>query len=102
MNILTQLARVEMHETEQALAAWLPARIADLEWGATLILVTPLVDEELLWVLPGAYRRGSNVVALVCSAQPEFNQVQSRAKRLGVTLHKTVWQKDLENLERRA
>lgn len=102
MNILTQLARVEMHETEQPLAVWLPGHIADLEWGATLIVVTPLVDEGLLWVLHGAYRRGSNVIALVCSAQPEFNVMQSRAKRLGVAMHKTVWQKDLENLERNA
>jgi hypothetical protein len=56
MNILTQLARVEMHETEYPLSAWLPSRIADLEWGATLVVVTPLVDEPLLWVLHGAYR----------------------------------------------
>jgi uncharacterized protein (DUF58 family) len=98
MNILTQLARVEMYETEQPLATWLPSRIADLEWGTTLIVVTPQVDEQLLWVLHGAYRRGSNVVALVCSAQPDFAVTQGRSKRLGITMHKTVWQKDLEQL----
>lgn len=96
MNLLTQLARVEMHAHEEDLATWLPGRIADLEWGTTLILITPQVDESLLWVLHNAYRRGSNVVGLVCAAQPDWNQLQNRAKRLGVTLHKTIWQKDLE------
>lgn len=98
MNILTQLARVEMHEYDLSLAEWLPSRIADLEWGATIITVTPQVDEQLLWVLHGAYRRGSNVIGLVCSAQQEFALAQSRGKRLGVTLHKTVWTKDLQQL----
>jgi uncharacterized protein (DUF58 family) len=98
MNLLTQLARVEMWETPQPLATWLPGHIADLEWGTTLIVITPQVDEPLLWVLHGAYRRGFSVIALVCSAQPEFALAQSRAKRLGVIMHKTVWQKDLEQL----
>jgi uncharacterized protein (DUF58 family) len=96
MSILTALARVQMHEPEAGLAYWLPGQIADLEWGATLIVVTPAVDEQLLWVLHSAYRRGSHVVGLVCSAQPDFTLMQSRGRRLGVTLFKTVWEKDLE------
>ena len=65
---------------------------------ATLIVITPQVTEESLWVLHSAYRRGSNVIALVCSAQAEFNLMQSRGKRLGVTMHKAVWEKDLQTL----
>lgn len=98
MNILSALARVEMHEHPLTLAEWLPSQITDLEWGVTLIVVTPEVTEALLWVLHSAYRRGSNVIALVCSAQPEFNLMQGRAKQLGVTMHKTVWEKDLQGL----
>jgi uncharacterized protein (DUF58 family) len=98
MNILTGLARVEMHEHEQPLAAWLPGQITDLEWGTTLIVITPQMDEDLLWVLHNAYRRGSNIIALVCSGQSDFNAMQGRGKRLGVTMYKTVWQKDLEQL----
>lgn len=98
MNILTQLARIEMHEYEETLAEWLPRHLANLEWGTTLVVVTPQVDEQLLWVLHNAYRRGSNVIGLVCSAQSDFALLQSQGKRLGVTLHKTVWQKDLEAL----
>jgi uncharacterized protein (DUF58 family) len=96
MSILTALARVQMHEPEVGLARWLTGQIADLEWGATLIVVTPAVDEQMLWVLHSAYRRGSHVVVLVCSAQSDFALMQSRGRRLGVTLFKTVWEKDLE------
>jgi uncharacterized protein (DUF58 family) len=98
MNILTTLARVEMHEHPLTLAAWLPGQITDLEWGTTLIVVTPQVTEEGLWVMHSAYRRGSNVIALVCSAQQEFNLMQARGKRLGVTMYRTLWEKDLQAL----
>lgn len=98
MTLLSQLARVEMHDHPQTLAEWLPNQITDLAWGTTLIVVTPAVDEPLLWVLHSAYRRGSQVIVLVCSAQPEFNLTAARAKRLGVTMYKTVWEKDLEQL----
>jgi uncharacterized protein (DUF58 family) len=98
MNILTSLARVEMHEHELTLAQWLPGHITNLEWGTTLIVVTPQVTEEALWVMHSAYRRGSNIIALVCSAQQEFNLMQARGKRLGVTMHRTLWEKDLQAL----
>jgi uncharacterized protein (DUF58 family) len=98
MNILTSLARVEMHEHELTLAQWLPGHITNLEWGTTLIVVTPQVTEEALWIMHSAYRRGSNIIALVCSAQQEFNLMQARGKRLGVTMHRTLWEKDLQAL----
>lgn len=98
MHLLSLLARVNMHEPAQDLATWLPRQIADLEWGATLIVITPLVTEACLWVLHNAYRRGSNVIGLVCAAQPDFNLRQSQGKRLGVTLYRSVWEKDLEAL----
>ncbi|MFN8496176.1 MAG: DUF58 domain-containing protein [Caldilineaceae bacterium] len=99
MSILSLLARIKMHSFDQALAVWLPKQIADLEWGATLIVITPALDEQSLWVLHNAYRRGSQVIALVCAPQPDFDLLQSQGKKLGVAIYKTIWEKDLEALE---
>jgi uncharacterized protein (DUF58 family) len=98
MHLLSLLARVQMREHAEELAGWLPRHITDLEWGTTLIVITPQLSEATLWVLHNAYRRGSNVVVLLCAVEPEFNLLQGKAKRLGVTVHKVIWEKDLENL----
>ena len=98
MHLLSLLARIQMREQSEDLASWLPRQITDLEWGTTLIVITPQLSESALWVLHNAYRRGSNVVVLLCAVEPEFNLLQGKAKRLGVTLHKVIWEKDLENL----
>lgn len=93
--ILTALARVQIQDVAQPLAEWLPRRIADLEWGTTLVVVAPKVNDDDLWMLHGAYRRGSNVVALVCTAQPDFDRMRAQGEKLGVRLHRTIWEKDL-------
>jgi uncharacterized protein (DUF58 family) len=99
MNILSTLARAEMQNTTTELADWLPNHLVGLEWGATIILITPKVTATTLWALHYAYRRGSNVMAFVCAPQPDFNQMQSQSKKLGVQLHKTVWERDLAGLQ---
>jgi uncharacterized protein (DUF58 family) len=95
ITILTALARVQMHEFEFDLAEWLPRRIADLEWGATLVVVAAQIDEATLWTLHNAYRRGSNVVVLVVTAEAGFDSLRARGEKLGVQLHRVVWEKDL-------
>ncbi|MEZ4862484.1 MAG: DUF58 domain-containing protein [Caldilineaceae bacterium] len=99
MNILSALARAEMYESEYTLATWLPKQLVGLEWGATLVLVTPKIDEPTLWALHQSYRRGSNVIALVCAPQPDFEQMQSQGKKLGVQMYKSVWERDLAALQ---
>ena len=99
MNILSTLARAEMDRSNTQLADWLPKQLVGMEWGATIILVTPKVTDTTLWALHHAYRRGSNVIALVCAPQPDFDQMQSQSKKLGVQLHKTVWERDLAALQ---
>lgn len=100
-TLLTALARVQLGESDQTLAEWLPRRIADLEWGATLIVVTPKLDEDELWMLHNAYRRGSNAIALVCAAQPNFAKIRAQGERLHVLVHRTIWEKDLHELAER-
>lgn len=95
MSILTMLARVQMHDFEHELPAWLPRQINDLEWGTTLVVVTPKIDEETLWVLHDAHRRGSSVVALLCAPQLNYDRLRAQGEHLGVRLHRTIWEKDL-------
>lgn len=99
ITILSALARIQLHDFGQQLGDWLPRRIADLEWGATLIVIAPQIDEKTLWVLHEAYRRGSNVVVLVVTPQPNFDLMRAQGERLGLHLHRTVWEKDLHAIQ---
>ncbi len=99
MNILSTLARVTMRPLEADLAAWLPGQLMEMEWGSTVVLVTPKLEEASLWVLHQAYRRGSNIIVLVCAPQPDLENMQSSAKRLGIQIYKTIWEKDLAALQ---
>ncbi len=98
MSIWRLLARIQLNEHASPLPQWLPAQTASLPWGATLIVVTPHLAEEMLWVLHSAYRRGSNVIVLVCASQPDFRIVQARGRRLGLQIESTIWESDLQAL----
>ena len=82
-----------------ALPTWLPQRVAHLGWGSTLLVVTPRLSESLLWVLHSMYRRGLNVVALVCTLQPQFKRLQQQAEALGVSSHQVIWESDLLKMQ---
>ena len=99
MTILSLLARVQMHDFAPSLAEWLPRQIASMPWGATLVVVTPLLDEQLLWTLHDAFRRGTQVVTLVCAHQVGLRALQARGSRLGIHIHSTIWESDLETLD---
>ena len=99
ITILTALARVQLHDFEQAFSTWLPRRIADLEWGATLIVVTPQLDDKALWTLHEAYRRGSNVIVMIVTPQPNFDRLRAQGEKLGVHIHRTIWEKDLHAVQ---
>ena len=98
MTVLSALARVQMHSFDMDLAHWLPRQIAGLEWGTTLVVIAPQIDDAALWALHEAYRRGSNVVGLVCAGQPDFDRLRARGSKLGVRLYHTIWEKDLRHV----
>lgn len=99
MSILSLLARIQMHSFERTLAEWLPGKLASLEWGSTLVVVTPKLDEGALWALHQAYRRGSNVVVLVCAEDRDFKLMQVQGAKLGVKLYQIIWDRDLQGIE---
>ena len=94
-TLLSLLARVQLNNAAPALHEWLPFATAGLAWGTTLVVVTPRLEEAALWVLHNIFRRGSNVIVLVCAGQPEFGALQARGERLGVTVISTIWESDL-------
>jgi uncharacterized protein (DUF58 family) len=96
--LLTALARVQLHDFSLGLAQWLPRQIADLEWGTTLVVVTPQLTDDDLWILHDAYRRGSNVIALLCTPQPRLDRLRAQGEKLGIQVHRTLWEKDLHAL----
>ena len=98
MSVWRLLARIQLNPEAAPLATLASRQTANLPWGATLIVVTPHLAEEMLWVLHNAYRRGSNVIVLVCAEQPDFRALQARGKRLGIHLFHTVWESDLQAL----
>jgi uncharacterized protein (DUF58 family) len=98
MSVLDLLARVELQKEGPELAAWLPGQITDLAWGATLIVVTPLITHDLLWVLHGAHRRGSRVVVLACAPQSDHQVMRARADQLGIVVHRAIWEDDLKRV----
>jgi uncharacterized protein (DUF58 family) len=98
ISILSLLARIQIQAAQTPLAEWLPRQTATLAWGATLVLVTPHLDEASLWALHGVFRRGSSVLVLICATQPDLRTLQAQAARLGVTVHSTIWDSDLHAL----
>jgi hypothetical protein len=64
-----------------------------------LVVVTPSLTENLIWLLHGMYRRGINVYVLACTLQPQFKRMQEKAEALGVTSHQTIWESDLLKLQ---
>ncbi|MBV7334332.1 DUF58 domain-containing protein [Chloroflexi bacterium TSY] len=98
MSILSQLARIQLHELDTTLSEWIPGQLTNLEWGTTLVVVAPTLDEQALWALHNAYRRGSNVVALLCAPENELDLIQAQGKQLGILVHKTVWEQDLHTV----
>ncbi len=96
MTLLSLLARVQLNGAAPVLHEWLPSTTAGLAWGTTLVVVTPKLEEPALWALHNIFRRGSNVIVMVCASQPDFDIMQARAKRLGVTVVSTIWESDLK------
>lgn len=96
MAILSNLARAELSDSAPACAQWLTPLLPSLEWGTTVLLVTPRVSDELLWVLHQACRRGSSVLLLHCAGQADSRLFQARAARLGIRMASSMWEKDLQ------
>lgn len=100
MSILTLLARVQLNELEPSLHVWLPRQLTNLEWGTTLVVIVPTMNESTMWMLHQAYRRGSNVIALLTAPDADFKRFQAQGEKLGIQLYRSMWEKDLHGIGR--
>lgn len=91
MNVLALLARVQAQPAEESFAAWLPRQTTSLVWGATLLVVSPRIDGELVAALSDIHRRGANVIALICAPQADFKLFQTHGERVGLTVLPTAY-----------
>lgn len=96
--ILSTLARLQMQEDAPPLAQRIAEPLATLQWGTTVAVVTPLLEDALLQVLHQACRRGASVVLLHCAQQAEAPTWAARARRLGIEYHQPLWDQDLQAL----
>lgn len=98
VTLLSTLARLELDPDAPPLAARLATPLASLQWGASVVVVTPLIDEALIGVLHQACRRGASVVLLHCAQQADAPTLAARARHLGIDYYQPLWDKDLQQL----
>lgn len=94
MKVLELLARIEAGEGRQ-FQEWVPKACLNLNWGVTILAVTPRGDELTCQVLNRLVRSGYNPILLVTESSINFGMVRERARRLGFTAYQTAEQRDL-------
>ncbi len=99
LELLDVLARVRLCHGV-AFADTLREACLGLTWGATVIVITPDVSEELFGVLLWLKRRGLHLLLLVTDPQRAFREVQQRAAQVGILTH-LVWQESDLDMWRR-
>ncbi len=93
--LLEILARLQC-ATSESFPALLRRASAALPWGATLLLVTGQLPDELLDELIRARRRGFNPTVMNIGQYPGLREAQQRARRLGFKIFQIQTILDLE------
>ncbi len=82
MKVLELLARIEAADTAH-FPSWLPGATVGLNWGVTLLVITPDGSLAVCQALHSLVRAGFNPVLAVVERRSPFGQIQERARRLG-------------------
>jgi hypothetical protein len=94
MKVLELLARIETDKLYQ-LQEWVPKACLNLNWGVTVLTVTPQGDEKTCQVLHRLVRSGYNPILMITEPSGSFGTVQERARRLGFTAYQIAQERDL-------
>lgn len=94
MKILELLARIESR-SDYAFQDWVPKACLDLNWGVTVLTITPKGDERTCQTLHRLVRSGYNPILLVTEPSLAFGNIQERARRLGFTAFMVAEERDL-------
>ncbi len=95
MRILDLLARVEASDGP-GFPAMLRREASHLTWGATLVVVTGRVSEDLFAALASLRRSGFSVVLIATDAPGAFEGTRKRAAGIGVAAYEIWEEADLE------
>ncbi len=99
MKVLELLARIEASKQSQ-FQEWVPKACLALNWGVTILAVTPTSDEITCQALHRLVRAGYNPILLVTEPSISFGNVRERARRLGFTAYQVAHQKDLNQWQK--
>ena len=94
MKILELLARIEANNNRH-FQDWVPKACLNLNWGVTILAITPQGDETTCQVLHRLVRSGYNPILLVTEPAVSFGTVQERARRLGFAAYQVAHHHDL-------
>jgi hypothetical protein len=82
MKLLEQLARIEAGNTV-AFSSWMPGVCLDLNWGVTILAISPSGDEEICRSLHHLIKTGFNPVLLIIEPYVIFPEIKERARHFG-------------------
>lgn len=94
MKVLELLARIEAGKGPD-FRGWVPKACLNLNWGVTILAITPQGDELTCQVLHRLVRTGYNPILLLTEPSTSFGTVKERARRLGFTAYQVAHRRDL-------
>jgi uncharacterized protein (DUF58 family) len=94
MQVLETLARVELTESAK-LGPLIQQQRYHLPWGTTLILISGMVDEQVLDELYQARRAGQNSLVILAGRDAADMTIQQRARVLGIQVYSIATERDL-------
>jgi len=95
MRIFDILARVQVG-SHASFVDILRQEIVNLSWGTTLILITPVVRDELFDVLFQVRREGMSAVLILAGPNPHFREIEEKARTFKFPYYAVTFERDLD------
>lgn len=95
MRILEVLARVQVVES-LPIVNLLQQECPSLVWGTTVVLITPMIDEDLFEGIFQAKRSGLKTVLMPCGPVPGVDDIHKKADFFGIPFHQIFTENDLD------
>ena len=95
MTILETLARIGTSR-ERSFGEVLQVAQMQLNWGASVIVITPDADEEMLDRLVLIKRAGLHAVLILVDPRTHFEETRDRAKQVGIPAYQVWRESDLD------
>lgn len=97
MKLLEQLARIEAGNTV-VFSSWMPRACLSLNWGVTILAISPSGDEEICRSLHHLIKTGFNPVLIIIEPYANFPEIRERARHFGFPAYHLTGRYELKNL----